>query len=117
MEKKSNLDRLRAIISRIDTLLLSLLNARKNPNFKPEELASTETCILQTRNEAVILIGLEKRGLNLPTYCPDREEEEIQRLSELAERGKMALSPEEIREYFSLIFEQSRLLQEQQATA
>jgi hypothetical protein len=29
----------------------------------------------------------------------------------------MALSPEEIREYFSLIFEQSRLLQEQQATA
>ncbi len=111
MEETSQLKKFRAILSRIDTLLLIVLNMKKNPGLSNEGLLEIETEIIKTRDETAIVVGQLKANLGLPVCCPDQEEAKLKSLIKIAENMGMAISEGEIRQYFCQIFTKSKELQ------
>ena len=117
MEPGEDLPRLRAIISKLDILLLSLMNLKKTGKIPPEKFDKLAEQMLKPRKEAALLVEEYKREMKLEIYCPKRETEELAMLIEIATRLEMALTEQEIRAYFKNVFAKSKKDQENQRRA
>ena len=107
--------RLRLALHKLDAAILAMLPGTKDPSMK----GSTETVIKgirESRNKIVLAIGELKQELGLETHHPEVEEQKIVDLIKIAEHQKLDLTPEEIRTFFSALFEKSRELQDQSST-
>jgi len=108
MELEKALSRLRLLIDQIDTLILTLLNARKERFSENTEIEDTMMELLLTRTKAGLLVEQYKRRLGLGIRNRRREREVLLRLYQLAELSEMALTRREIRRYFKALFAMSR---------
>lgn len=115
-EANKALARLRVMVSRSNAILLALLDLRKKPGFEGCALNLIKQ-VRAYRTSLTLEIGKVKQILDLPIYCPKREEEELALLQTLANGLKINLSAEEIREFFLGIFAESRKAQEEQRAA
>lgn len=115
-EVQKTLKQIRLVISRFDVILLSILALSKKSNISAFCQRQMEIWTTQ-RTKISLQAEVEKRKLGLPIHCPKREQEELNRLLNLAYYLELSLKPEEITDFFRQVFAESRQAQEAQRQA
>ncbi len=115
-EAQKAMELVRSLISRFNNVLLLVLDLNKKPNLSAFCQRQMEIWTTQ-RTKISLQVEAEKKKLGLPIHCPKREQEELNRLLKLAYYLKLSLKPEEITDFFSQVFAESRQAQEAQRQA